>query len=115
MFSQDLHDASEQELNSTNLCPVTKDPAEAFSEACQHCASNGYTCTRTILASHEKFDDDENHAYQDSDVASFGRAHLGLAVSCIITSVKEIMLTRRTCTHRFDFLTVPAGFAMITR
>ena len=93
MFSQDLHDASEQELNSTNLCPVTKDPAEAFSEAYQHCASIGYTCTHTILASHEKSDDDENHAYQDSNVASFGQAHLGLAVSCIIISVKEVMVT----------------------
>ena len=115
MFSQDLHDASEQELNSTNLFPVTKDFAEAFSEACQHCASNRYTCTRTIFASNEKFDDDENHAYQDSNVAGFGQAHLGLAVSCIIISVKEIMVTCRTCTHRFEFLAVRAWFAMITR
>ena len=38
---------------SRNLCPVTKDLAEAFSEVCQHCAPNGYTRTRTILASHE--------------------------------------------------------------
>ena len=61
MFSQDLHDASEQELNSTNLCPVTTDPADAFSETCRHCASNRYTCTCTIFASNEKFDDDEDH------------------------------------------------------
>ena len=73
MFSQDLHDASEQELNSTNLFAVTKDPAEAFSEACQHCVSNRYTCTRTIFASHEKFDDDENHAYHHSNIAGFGK------------------------------------------
>ena len=98
MFSHDLQDVSEQELNSTNLCPVTKDPADAFSEVCQHCASNTYTCTRTIFASNEKFDDDENHAYQDSNVASFGQAHLGLAVSCIMISVREIMISVRKYT-----------------
>ena len=43
MFSQDLNAVSEQEVNSSNLFPVTKDAAEAFSEACQHCAFNGYT------------------------------------------------------------------------
>ena len=63
MFSQDMHDASEQDLNATNLFPVTKYFADASSQACHHCASNRYTCTRTIFASNEKFDDDEDHAY----------------------------------------------------
>ena len=99
-----------------NLCPVTKDPAEEVSEVCQHCAPNGCTCTRPILASHEKFDDDDdNHAYQDTNAASGGQAPHGLVYFRGNISVKEIRVRSRTSTQRFMFLAVRALFTMSTR
>ena len=88
MFSQDLHDASEHKLNSTNLFAVT---------TYHHSTPTIIATLQALANAHLEVDEDENLADKKmptkttptiiATLQAGANAHLALAVSCIMISL----------------------------